>query len=158
MQSSKGKVVIIAAIITATGAVLAALLGGPWAKVITIDPLNVELSEQIDSSLSIRLPRDGGEVSLKEIVSGKTPYPEKNHYLVVTPVEVGDPYIQRTPIQISKSGQWTGFAQFGSHTVGIGEVFLLSIIATNETLTQENLQFKMGLGMDSSHIRVIRKS
>jgi hypothetical protein len=87
----------------------------------------------------ITYPANGGIVELTDIVRGITPYSNRNHYIVVTPIESGDDWIQDGPVKISTGDVWTGRARFGTAAVGAGKGFVIRAIATNSTLSPGTL-------------------
>ena len=100
-------------------------------------------------------PNDGGAVGLKETVRGRTPHVGVKHYVVVTPVQIGQPYIQRKA-NVSDQGTWAGTAQFGEGRVGFDEEFIVYAIATNEELRPGRLTRSINVLGESPHITVRR--
>lgn len=91
------------------------------------------------SGFTINSPQNSTDVVLTEIIRGWTPFPELNHYIVVTP-ENGVDYVQDSDVNVSRAGTWTGTATFGSRTVGVGERYLIRGLATESELTPGQLR------------------
>jgi hypothetical protein len=87
----------------------------------------------------INYPANGGVVDSTDIVRGITPYPNRNHYIVVTPIKGGGDWVQEGPMKISTGNVWIGRAIFGAAAVGAGEGFVIRAIATNSTLSPGTL-------------------
>lgn len=84
----------------------------------------------------ITTPQNGTSVSATDIVIGTTPYsPELKHYLVVTPLDIGEDFVQDKPVTVYPGGLWTGVARFGAGDVGIGKRFIVRCLATKEALS-----------------------
>src|SRR5437660_7094343 len=71
-------------------------------------PTDAKLSRQITvrrtqptEQLTITVPAHGGEVSFDDKVEGKTPFTNLTHYIVITPLRVGTPYIQDRPASVT---------------------------------------------------------
>src|SRR4030042_5711977 len=45
-------------------------------------------------------PKNGADVELTDIIQGRTPYLNKNHYIVVTPIKTGDDFVQDGPVKV----------------------------------------------------------
>ena len=100
-------------------------------------------------------PVDGAPVGLKESVSGRTPHVGAKHYVVVTPVATGQPYIQRRA-NVSDQGTWVGSAQFGEASVGFGEEFIVYAVATMRKLSPGPIDRGLEALAESPHITVRR--
>jgi hypothetical protein len=83
----------------------------------------------LSSKLLISSLSNGDHVTSNEVVSGFTPYPGRNHYLVITPSKIGDSYVQDRAA-VRPDGTWTGNAKFGSGDVGVNEKFTVRCLAT----------------------------
>ena len=83
-------------------------------------------------------PVDGANVGLQEVVRGQTPFADMNHYIVVTPLKVGDDWVQDVPVKVF-GGLWSGRARFGSAAVGAGEEFVIRALATKSKLSSGTL-------------------
>lgn len=92
----------------------------------------------LGSRLVISSLSTGDQVPISELISGFTPYPKRNHYLVITPLKVGDPYVQ-DPASVGADGTWTGNARFGSGEVGLNEKFTVRCLATEGELRTGSL-------------------
>lgn len=81
----------------------------------------------------ISTPRNGAEVSMTDLISGRTPFPASmNHYVVVT-ARQGVDWVQDTPATVA-SGTVTGSARFGESDTAQGEPYTVRILATESTL------------------------
>ncbi|HEX8651557.1 MAG TPA: hypothetical protein VF708_12015 [Pyrinomonadaceae bacterium] len=107
--------------------------------------------------LIIISPGDGESVDSTAIVRGKTPYPERNHYIVVTPLKTNDDWIQKNLIKPDPIGSWAGNAEFGTGDVGIGEKFLVRVLATSSTIPSGQLKDVPPDAIPSDSITVTRK-
>lgn len=105
----------------------------------------------------ITYPANGGIVELTDIVRGITPYSNRNHYIVVTPIETGDDWVQDGPVKISTGDVWTGRARFGTAAVGAGKGFVIRAIATNFTLSPGTLIEVPADAIFSESVAVTRK-
>lgn len=92
----------------------------------------------LSNRLTITSLSNGDEVSRNQAVSGLTPFMHRRHYLVVTPVNIGDSYVQdaMTP---RPDGTWAGTAKFGSGDTGRGERFSVRCLATERELRTGSL-------------------
>jgi hypothetical protein len=87
--------------------------------------------------LSIISPKDGEEVDITSIVSGKTPYADRSHYIVVTPVRTGETWIMKKLDDPDDEGTWTGIAFFGDEKNGGGQKFIVRVFATADSKIPE---------------------
>ena len=83
----------------------------------------------------ITSPADGAIVDRIALIRGKTPFPEMNHYVVVTPVKTKEDWVEDGPVRVSASGLWDTQATFGSAAVGAGEQFIVRALATKSILS-----------------------
>jgi len=113
--------------------------------------------EVLSRRFVITTPVEGVTVDFTDIVSGVTPFPNKNNYIVVTPLKTGDDWVQDGPVKISGDGLWTGRAQFGTGEAGVGEKFLVRAIATQATLSPGPLTQVPEDAVFSGSITVTRK-
>lgn len=86
-------------------------------------------SAVVNNRFIITSPAEGDHVTIGEVVTGLTPYTNRNHYIIVTPLKVGDSYVQERAT-VRPDGTWSGPAKFGSGDVGVGERFLVRCAAT----------------------------
>lgn len=107
--------------------------------------------------LIIISPTDGESVDSTAIVRGKTPYPERNHYIVVTPIKTNDDWVQKNLIKPDPTGSWAGNAEFGTGDVGIGDKFLVRVLATSSTIPSGQLRDVPSDTIPSESITVTRK-
>ncbi len=105
---------------------------------------------------AIIVPASGAEVSFDDKVSGTTPFTNLNHYIVVTPLRVGTPYVQDQPASVT-NGTFSGRARFGGAAVGVGEKFSVQVLATKTTLAAGPLTKQPADAMVSNSITVTRK-
>jgi hypothetical protein len=100
------------------------------------------LQRQFSRELAIASPADGSEVDRSAKVTGFSPFPNDNHFLVVTP-ENGTQFLQDVPMDLD-NGMLRGNATFGSAAVGAGQHFKLYLLATqvpvNEVIAAWPLQ------------------
>ncbi len=87
------------------------------------------------SQLRLVYPINGSTVELTDWVRGSTPYSERNHYIVVTPVETGDDWVQDIPVKVSTGGVLTGRASFGTAAAGPEKRFLVRAMASRSALS-----------------------
>lgn len=111
------------------------------------------LSEQ----LIIISPRDDESVDLTSVVKGKTPYADKNHYIIVTPLKTNEDFVQDRPIRPDSSGSWAGTAVFGTGDVGLGERFLVRVLATSHVIPPGKLLDVPSDAVPSQSITVTRR-
>lgn len=130
---------------------------------LTTFPADAKLSRQITVKRSIRtdqptitVPANGAEVSLEDKVEGKTTFEDFTHYVVVTPLSSGTPYIQAKPASVT-NGSFSGTAKFGSASIGVGEKFSIQIVATKSTLPAGALAKQPADAIVSNSITVTRK-
>jgi hypothetical protein len=92
---------------------------------------------RVHASLRILYPADGGFVGRTEWVKGSSSYGEGRirHFLVVTPQQTGEPWVQEGPLGIPARGIWAGWAIFGAAGVGEKKRFLLQVMATKSPLS-----------------------
>jgi hypothetical protein len=79
-------------------------------------------------------PSDGASVDATDIVRGKSPFPEMNHYIVITPLKTGDDFVQDNPAKVDVTGSFASNARFGTGDVGIGEKFFVRVLITKSTI------------------------
>jgi hypothetical protein len=89
-------------------------------------------AEQVQ--LRVTYPYPGQPVGAAEIARGVTPYRDRNHAVVVTPVETGDNWVQEGPVTLDTTGAWMGHARFGTGLAGPGQNFLVRVVATRDVL------------------------
>lgn len=90
---------------------------------------------QPPEKIVITSPTAGADVDFDDRILGKTPFPELNHYIVVTPVRVGTAFVQDQPASVNRAdGTFSGTARFGGVEVGVGEQFIVRVLATKSTL------------------------
>lgn len=102
-------------------------------------------------------PVDGASVDLTELVRGRTPFPEMNHYIVVTPVAIGDDWVQDGPVKGFAGASWGGRARFGTAGAGAGERFVVRGLATRSTVPPGPLIEVPENAIFSESITVIRR-
>jgi len=88
-----------------------------------------------NSAFVIMSPQDGATVGFDYAISGKTPFPERNHYIVITPVRTGTAYVQDRPADVDVNQKtFVGRGRFGATQVGIGQQFMVYVVATKSAL------------------------
>lgn len=83
--------------------------------------------------LQVVSPAPHSTVGLTVKVNGLTSYKFWNHYIVVRG-KTGPDAVQDHPLTVSSSGELSGRATIGDVTVGLGDEYLIWIIATKTTL------------------------
>jgi len=107
-------------------------------------------SEQI----VIDAPAEGADVSLDGMITGKTPFPNLNHYIVVESLKMGTSYVQAQPSFVNRSdATFSGKARFG----GVGEQFIVRVLATKSTLPAALLSNAPADAVFSNSVTVTRK-
>jgi len=125
-------------------------------KSVQVDIERVE--EKIErSQFRVNYPMDGGVVEMTDVVKGWSPHYNKIIYVVITPVETGDDFIQGNPAIIYTGGFWTSRAIFGTAAVGAGQKFLIRAIATEEKLPPGLLTHVPADAIFSEGVYVMRK-
>jgi len=106
----------------------------------------------------IDTPAAGATVGLDTTVTGKTPYPDRHNYIVITPKRTGAAALQDQPAIVNSSdGTFTGRVRLGGVQTGIGEQFMIHIIATKSELTAGPLVKEPDDAARSNTIIVTRK-
>lgn len=101
--------------------------------------------ERVQKSIQARqfkitFPADGATVERTSLIRGETPFPELNHYVVVTPVKTMDNWVQPGPMNVSATGLWSGSATFGTAAVGAGQQFMVRAFATKSMVPEGTLE------------------
>jgi hypothetical protein len=91
-------------------------------------------NEVMAQKFVITFPAEGSTVRVNDLVRGKTPFLDKNTYVVITPVETGDNFVQEGPVRVGVAGTWTSQARFGSGEVGVGQKFVIRALSTQSVL------------------------
>lgn len=86
-------------------------------------------------NFTITYPSNNSSVNYVELIQGKTPFSQLNHYIVVTPMRTGEDWVMGDKANVYSGVTWTGRAQFGTGSVGIGEQFMVRALATKSTLS-----------------------
>lgn len=101
---------------------------------------------------------NGAEVEFDDRILGTTPFPELNHYIVVTPVRVGTAFVQDNPASVNRvDGTFSGTARFGGAEVGVGEQFIVRVLATKTILPAGPLTHEPENAVTSNSVTVRRK-
>jgi hypothetical protein len=119
--------------------------------------IKAEAKINLQNGISILSPRAGEIVDIKTVVSGKTSYADRSHYIAITPVMTGDTWIMRK-LEPDEKGFWKGDADFGDSLNGGGEQFLVRVFATADSKIPEGKS--TGMPRDavfSETITVIRR-
>lgn len=93
----------------------------------------VAAAELVAAQLTLTSLTNGAKVGINELVHGATPFPQRNHYVVVTPLRTGESWVQALAT-LQADNTWTGNAQFGSGDLGINEKFTVRCLATEHDL------------------------
>jgi hypothetical protein len=118
-------------------------------------PITVRRSKA-NKQVMITVPVGGATVGLEERVSGTTPFSDLNHYIIVTPLKVGTPYVQAQPATVS-NGTFNGQARLGGTSVGVDDQFSIQIVATKAILAPGPLNKPPEDAVKSNSVNVIRK-
>ncbi len=110
------------------------------------------------NQIVITSPTDGAEVAFDDKILGTTPFPEMNHYIVVTPVKIGTAFVQDNPASANRvRGTFSGTARFGGAEVGVGEQFIVRVVATRSKLPAGPLTHEPDDAVPSNSVTVRRK-
>src|SRR6185503_15963537 len=124
-----------------------------WSK-----PITVKWVQALAGQVIINFPLNGTAVDFSDKIVGDTSYPDLNHYIVVTPVKTGTAFVQDLKATLNRDNRtFTGTARFGGVDVGVGEQFMLRIIATRTTLTPGPLIGEPPDSINSNTITVSRR-
>jgi len=93
----------------------------------------------IARQFEIKSPLDSDSVGRIVYVKGKSPYINRNHYLIVAPEGKGD-FISDASVIMSSDGSFVVNATLGSAAQGIGEQFSLRVIATEILLSRDQIR------------------
>lgn len=91
-------------------------------------------NRMLQADFRIMYPQYGATVDATDIVKGHTPYGDMNHYVVISPLQTGDDWLQDSPVKVFSGGTWTARARFGTAAEGAGEQFVVRLLATRATL------------------------
>ncbi|MCC6585370.1 MAG: hypothetical protein IT168_01515 [Bryobacterales bacterium] len=80
--------------------------------------------------LQILTPVPGSEVGVRVTIRAHTPRPEWRHYLAVAPESGGGETLQQGAVAVSSTGEVSGTVTIGTASAGIGERFLIRVIAS----------------------------
>ena len=99
---------------------------------------SVPLSMPLRVELGITKPHDKDSVSRDSVIEWTTPFPDWNHYVIVTPNSTHTNSVQEAPAMVQGH---TGSAQarFGEAGGGPGEQFTVQILATKSKLLTRSL-------------------
>lgn len=130
-------------------------------KVVDVQTSVRDMGERVEKyalarEFIITTPTEGASVPITDLIRGKTPFPEMNHYVVVTPIGTGDDWVQDNPVKVFAGGTWTGLARFGTSDVGAGEKFLVRSLATKATLEPGPLKAVPRDAVFSEAVTVVR--
>jgi len=108
--------------------VIAVILGG-----IAVFPLlrdiRASLRDERQARLRITSIENGEVVGLGQKIQGNTPFPEMNHYILVTTVSTKQTRIERAYVNRS-DGTFSGNAQFGEVETGLDDEYEVRVFAT----------------------------
>ncbi len=108
--------------------------------------------------LRITSPAEGEFVTQMNRIEGTTPFPDRTHYLIVTPHLVGTRYVEPNPVHVDPSGRWAGVAGFGTAGAGIGQLFVVQVLATEADLVPGPLVEEPPDAVYSQAVTVARKN
>lgn len=121
--------IAIIAVVVGIGALIATVFFAIRSNRMSIEIVGRKVEQ---SRFVITSPPEGAEVGLGQKVRGNTPYPQLNHYIVVTVVRTGAASVQ--PAFVTADGAFSGDARFGDKTVGEDDYFKIRVLATMSTL------------------------
>lgn len=107
------------------------------------------------SQFVITSPPESGSVAFTDLLRGTTPYPNLRHYIVITPMSVGADWVQDDVAAVS-GNIWSGRGRFGEADAGIGEKFLVRILATSSRIAPGQLHVVPPDGIFSQPTTVVR--
>jgi hypothetical protein len=106
----------------------------------------------------INAPTDGADIGLDASVTGKTTVPDLNHYIIVKSVKAGISYVQDRPVSVNRTdGTFSGNARLGEAGIGLGEQFVIRVLATKSMLRTAPLVNEPPDAVSSNTITVNRK-
>ena len=108
--------------------------------------------------LRITSPAEGAFVTQTNQIEGTTPFPHRNHYLVVTPHTIGTKFVEPNPVLVDPWGKWVGVAQFGTTGAGRDQLFMVQALATKATLAPGPLSEAPPDAVYSQAVTVARKN
>jgi hypothetical protein len=108
---------------------------------------------EILSQFQIKEPSNGGDVDVRQIVRGTTPFHAMRHYIIVTTPQ-GQDFVS-SEARVS-GDSWEGVATFGSAGAGGGEKFQVRVIATKANLSEGTYSAQPD-ELSSHSISVIRR-
>lgn len=117
---------------------IAALLLGVYVAFFQLRPVS-DAVERIEAQTKQReptiiSPQSGSVVADSISLHGFTPYSGSNHYIVVTPLDTPEDWIERRPVTVHPGGIWTGIATIGT-SADRGKEFLVRIVVTSAALS-----------------------
>jgi hypothetical protein len=121
----------LAVVLTAAGIVIA--LVGIWPNLRKLQ-LDVKQNQLVISS-----PQDRAEVGSGQKIRGQTPFPNLNHYIVVTLVRTGDIYVQKDAAQIAPDRTFSGEARFEDMPVTQDDELKLQVLAASSGISPGKL-------------------
>jgi hypothetical protein len=106
----------------------------------------------------INAPAEGADIGLDASVTGKTSVPDLNHYIIVKSVKAGISYVQDRPVSINRTdGTFSGNARLGEAGIGLGEQFVIRVLATKSMLRAAQLINEPPDAVSSNAMTVTRK-
>lgn len=108
--------------------------------------------------LRITSPAEGEFVTQMNRIEGTTPFPDRTHYLIVTPHLVGTKYVEPNPVHVDPWGRWVGVAQFGTAGAGKDQLFVVQVLATMADLVPGPLVEALPDAVYSQAVTVARKN
>jgi len=90
----------------------------------------------ISDGIRVFQPTSGAEVAQGAVVEFRSVFEDLNHYVVVVPMQSPNRWIVDGPIRVLRDQVGTGRARFGQGSVGVGEEFSVSVLATRLLLPE----------------------
>ena len=88
-------------------------------------------AQEESKQFTINDPSDGANVGYAATIHGTTPFPNENHYIIVTPL---NKVSWVWPATVESDGSLSGSVQFGEGARGKGESFGVRVLATKSTM------------------------
>ncbi len=120
------------------------------------EPITITRAQTL--RIVINAPTDGADIGLDASVTGKTSVPDLNHYIIVKSVKAGISYVQDRPVSVNRTdGTFSGHARLGEAGIGLGEQFVIRVVATKSILRAAPLVNEPPDAVSSNAITVTRK-
>lgn len=63
-------------------------------------------NEVLAQKVVITFPTEGSTVHLTDLVRGRTPFLDKDTYVLITPMQTGVTFVQDGPVKADRDGSW----------------------------------------------------